>query len=192
MNDFGKFLFMPSLFLLCFTGLAQRSRSFPSTRDPKLPVLRGTEPIEIVGAVIAHDEHGGLGVGSVDDPSYVDFLIIRVKKVMKGAVSTKYVRADFLGGADNELPKSLIEGKQWRMRLEPGIQGRYRVCDWTIPPYPRPGDVQREFLFIPRLVPVGPAKNFPDINALRCYALERKNLQEIAPSDDESSRTNSR
>jgi len=180
MSGYWKFYLLPALFLSCSTGLAQSPKSTSTLRDPKLPVLKAAEPIEIIGTVIAHDKEGGVGFGLVDVDVYLDFLVIRVEKKLKGQIHGHYVRADFLGGSNGGkyLPKSLFDGTPWKIRLEPGWQSNYHECDWTIRPSPQPGSL--EMAFGPELVTVGGAKSFPDVNALQCYVLERKNLQEIS------------
>jgi len=167
------------LFLRCATCLAQHTTSTPLPRDPKLPVLKATEPIEILGTVIAHDRDGGFALGSVDSDEFIDVLVIRVEKQLKGKVQDGYVRADFSGGGGNRLPAPLFEGKQWTMKLEPARWGYRPACDWTIPPEPPVGDLLRDFHIGFRLEPVGGAKYIPDVNALQCYALERQALQEM-------------
>jgi hypothetical protein len=178
MIGFQKFFLTPALIVLCSTAIAQSSGPAPIPRDPKEPVLRATAPIEIIGTVVAHDERGGLTFGLVDVDTYLDCLVIRVEKILSGHISGNYVRADFTGGGSNNLPKSLFEGGRWIMKLNPSTSEFYHSCDWTIRPNPSSGDPARDFMWIWRLVPVGGAKNFPDVNSLYCYNLERKNLQE--------------
>ena len=178
MSGYWKFC-LPSLFLVCSTGLAQSPRSTTSLRDTKLPVLKANAPIEIVGTVIAHDRHGGVEFFAVDvDAGYLDVLVIRIRKRLKGHIRGHYVRADFQGYHNQSLPRALFDGTPWKMRLEPGWLGVGHECDWTIRPTPQPGSL--EMAFGPELVTVGGAKNFPDVNALQCYVLDRKNLQEIS------------
>jgi hypothetical protein len=162
------------------TCIAQGSGSVTPTRDPKLPVLRGSTPIKIIGTVVAHDQDGGIWLGAIDVDEYLDFLIIRVDRVLKGRVRGNYVRADFLGGGDNRLPRLLFEGKPWKLKLEPVAVKHYRTCDWTIPPSPPPNSL--EMAFGPHLVGVGGAGSFPDPNALYCYVMVGTNLEQIDAS----------
>ena len=158
-------------FMLCsLTGLAQ-SQGWPTpVRDPKLPVLRATAPVEIIGTVVAHDADGGMGIGLVDVYAYLDVLIIRVGKVLDGKPSGKYVRADFLGGADESLPKSLFDGKPWKIRLWAVPPNPYWTCAWTIRPNPPQNSL--EMSWWPRIVPVAGVKNFPDPNDMYCYVIK--------------------
>jgi len=170
--------FCASAFLICCSvGIAKAQRGSPPSRDPRLPVLRARSPIEIIGTVVARDQDGGEGFGLVDVDAYLDPLVIRVEKVIQGKVTGKYVRADFVGGGDNYLPKSLFEGKPRKMRLEPVwfSPDHYKECDWTIRPSPPPGSM--EIKIGPRLIAVGGASTFSDPNSLSCYAMKRQNIQ---------------
>jgi hypothetical protein len=122
-------------------------------------------------------------LGLVDVYTYLDFLVIRVEKVLTGTVSGNYVRADFLGGTYENLPKSLFDGKPWKMKLEPAAlqPNHYKTCDWTIRPNPPPDSLEPHWW--PRMVAVGGTKSFPDPNTLYCYAIKRDNVQEIAPNN---------
>jgi len=180
MNWCRKLFFIPVLVVLCSTGFAQQSVPNAGPRDSKEPVIRATSPIEIIGTVVAHDEKGGLAFGLVDVDAYLDCLVIRVEKIRSGRTSAKYVRADFLGGGDNNLPKSMFAGGRWIMNLEPATSDYFHTCDWTVPPNPPSGDLTRDFMWIWHLVPVGGAKSFPDVNALSCYRLDRDNLRETS------------
>jgi hypothetical protein len=120
------------LTLLGSSGFAQGSRPVTPNRDPRLPVLLGSTPIEIVGTVVAHDRDGGIWLEAIDVDEYLGFLIIRVDKVLDGRVQGNYVRADFYGGGENRLPKLLFDGKSWKIRLEPVAAKHYKTCDWTI------------------------------------------------------------
>jgi hypothetical protein len=182
MSGYWKFYFLPALFLCCWTGLAQSPRSTATLRDPKLPVLKAAEPIEIIGTVIAHDRDGGVGLPLVDVYAYLDVLVIRIERRLKGNVAGDYVRADFLGGDSGHLPDTLFDGKQWIMKLEPVQQNHWMTCDWTIRPEPPVGDLLRDFWMSPRLVQVGRAGYIPDINALQCYTIVGKNLLEFKPT----------
>jgi hypothetical protein len=174
-----RFFSLIVLVLSCTRGHAQNSGSTAAPRDPKKPVLKAKAPIEVIGRVIAHDADGGMSLGLVEG-GYLDVLVIRIEKVLKGHLSGKYVRADFLGGGSENLPSSLFEGNPWIMKLEPVKPHHFRTCDWTIPPIPPPGDLTREFKWVPQLTAVGAAKTYPDVNALHCYVLELKNLREIS------------
>src|ERR1700732_817440 len=168
------FLFMTALLLCCSIGLAQNPRSTPAPRDPKLPVLKAKTPVEIVGTVIAYGEWG---IASVDASTYLDVVVIRVEKKLAGHIRGHYIRADFMNGGTEDLPKSLFDGTPRKMRLKPGWESNYRECDWTIRPTPPPRSL--EMPFGPRMASVGGAKSFPDVNGLDCYVLEPKNIQEI-------------
>jgi hypothetical protein len=174
------FLLVPALVVLCSASFAQSSGRAPAPRDLKEPVLKATVPIEIIGTVVAHDERGGITFGLVDVDAYLDCLVIRVEKILSGHISGNYVRADFSGGGSNNLPKSLFDGGRWKMKLNPPTSEFFHACDYTIPPIPPVRDLARDFMWVWRLVPIGGANNFPDVNALYCYNLERKNLQEIS------------
>ena len=178
MNACRKCFLILALIALCSTTLAQSSGPSPVPRDPKEPVLKATAPIEIIGTVVAHDERGGVSLGLVDVDAYLDCLVIRVERILNGHISGNYVRADFSGGGNNKLPKSLFEGGRWTMKLNPATSEFFHACDWTVRPYPPSGDSARDFIWVWRLVPVGGAKTFPDVNSLYCYNLERKNLEE--------------
>lgn len=182
MNKPLESFFIFVLVLTGFSGFAQNSAPAPVVRDPKLPVLESKTSIDIIGTVIAHDDEGGFGFGMVDADAYIDTLIIRIEKVQKGEISWRYVRADFLGGGGNDLPKPLFQGTKWKMMLEPANLRTYLECKHTIAPSPRPDSL--EMKGGPRLVPVGGATSFPDPNALYCYVMKRENIQEIRTEKD--------
>jgi hypothetical protein len=177
-----KLFFIPTLVVLCSAGFAQKSAPNAVPRAPKGPVIRATAPIEIIGTVVAHDENGGLVFGLVDVDAYLDCLVIRVEKILTGHISGKYVRADFLGGGDNNLPKTMFAGGPGLMKLEPATSDYFHTCDWTVPLNPPSGDSTRDFRWTWHLVPVGGATSFPDVNALSCYRLERYSFQEASPN----------
>lgn len=178
LNKHSKFRFILSLTFLCSNGFAQAARSIPATRDPKLPVLRASEPVEIIGEVVAHDGDGGMGIASVDVYGYLDILVIHVDKGLSGKIPGAYIRADFLGGTNRSLPNSLFNGKPWRMKLNPVYAVHpYQTCTTTIRPNPPPNSEEPHWW--PRMIAVGGAKFFPDPNTLYCYVIERDNVQEI-------------
>jgi hypothetical protein len=163
-------------FILCsLTGLAQSQGSPTPSRDPKLPVLHATAPIEIMGTVVAHDADGGMGIGVVDVYAYLDVLIIRVEKVLDGKPSGKFVRADFLGGTNENLPKSLFDGKPWKIRLWSVPPNPYLTCAWTIRPNPPQNSLEPNWW--PRIVPVAGVKSFPDPNAMYCYVMTSDSIR---------------
>jgi hypothetical protein len=178
LNEASKFIFTLSLTFLCSNGFAQAAGSIPATRDPKLPVLRASEPVEIIGEVVAHDGDGGLGIALVDVYVYLDVLIIHIDKGLSGKIPGAYIRADFLGGTNKNLPHSLFDGKPWRMKLNPVYAAHpYQTCATTIRHNPPPNSEEPHSW--PRMIAVGGAKTFPDPNTLYCYVIERDNIQEI-------------
>jgi hypothetical protein len=167
-----------SMLLLSSAIFAQSSKA-NTYRDPRKPVLRGKEEIEIVGTVVAHDRDGGVAVGF--EGGYYDVLVVRIEKILKGNIVGHYVRADFSGWAvyetDPKMPTSfLYEGKPWRIKLHPP-DSRGQECAYTVAPPVRPGDLLSDFRFGAVLVPVGVAKSFPDVNAMHCYTFTLKDLQ---------------
>jgi hypothetical protein len=167
------------MLVFCSIALGQDSKPLDAKPDAKNGVLRGKGRIEIVGTVVAHDQENGWPLNF--EGGYIDTLVVRIEKGLKGRLSGHFVRADFLGwSGTNDLPKSLFMGRQWKMTLEPVPAGEHYSCAWTVRP-PGPGELTVGV----RVVPVGGATAFPDVNTLPCYVLKRKNVQEITLGDKE-------
>ena len=188
MNRHGNIFLLTALVLFCSPGFAQNSGSTSAQSDPKKPVRKATAPIEIIGTVIAHDGDEGLAWGYVDGALYLDSLVIRVEKKLKGQIIENYVRADFLGDGSTNLPESLFQGTQWKLKLEPVAPNHYRTCNQTIPPPPPSGSL--EMAFGPRMIAVGGASSFPDPNELVCYVIKRENIEEISKNSENQNTKN--
>jgi len=147
--------------------------------DANAPVLKGEEPVAIIGTVVAMTRDLWMGAGWS-----VHILLIRVDSVPDGKKTDRYVRADFLNHSvyDNseesiaydKLVTAFHEKGTWKIQLSPprGIP----EC-WKIPPPPTPGD----YLTYgnPVIQPVGGAMGYPNINTVPCYSFTPKDVQDI-------------
>jgi hypothetical protein len=95
------------------------SESAPEVRvqPPPAPKLF-SERVEIEGAVVAYQwtSHMIMGFEGI----YVDVMVVRVDKVVKGDKLPKYIRVDFWGNVDPklklQLPEELFKGSaRWKM-----------------------------------------------------------------------------
>ncbi len=163
---------------------AQESKLSASTTPTSRQVLKkGLEPVEIVGTIVAMSQEAV--IESLDGSANI--LIVRVEKVLKGKVQGHYVRADFADqtaapdpGRTQEKRReeySLHEGKVWKIHLRP--PSGTAECAWAIPSPPPPGE--ESGFEVPPMIPVGGAKEFPNINTLPCYAFGQKDIQEVIP-----------
>ena len=111
----------PSLLLLTLTliGTFAVSQSAPEVRVKPTPQPKlFSEPLEIEGAVVAYrwTTHMTMGFEGI----YVDVMVVRVDKVLKGDKPPKYIRVDFWGNVYPELklqlPEELFKGsRRWKM-----------------------------------------------------------------------------
>jgi len=159
------------------TGPATTVTSSSTEPDSTAQVAKAMNGIEIIGTVVAHSiNRVPLGF---EGPS-MDILVVKVDKKLEGNAHSSYIRADFWANAltqNTESWKSLYEGKPWRMRLTAPSTTTKTVCAMTVPPLPKPAEI--EPFIVPHMVPVAGAKGYPDVNSLVCFELTRDNLQEI-------------
>jgi hypothetical protein len=150
-----------------------------ASTDQRAPVLKGKEPVEITGTVVAMSREPWMF-------PYFSFhiLLLRVEKVLSRGKTERYVRAEFPSNyvyTDSKeakgfrlLASSLHERKTWKILLIPP-HGRWECL--RLPPPPTPGDLMSAYN--PVILPVGGASGYPDINTVPCYVFEEKDIQEI-------------
>jgi hypothetical protein len=115
----------PSLLSLILTLICtfSVSQSAPDVGvKPTPPPKLFSEPLEIEGTVVAYQwtTHRTMGFESI----YVDVMVVRLDKVLKGDKPPKYIRVDFWGNVSPELklqlPEELFNGStRWKMVVNP-------------------------------------------------------------------------
>jgi hypothetical protein len=154
-----------------------------ASTDATVPVLKGAEPVGIIGTVVAMTHDLWMGAGWS-----VHILLVRVDSVLDGKKTEHYVRADFLNHSvyDNseesiaydKLVTAFHEKGTWKIQLIPprGIP----EC-WKIPPPP----IQGDYLTYgnPVIQSVGGATGYPDINTVPCYSFTTKDVQKVQSAE---------
>ena len=156
--------------------------------DENGPVLKGKEPVQIIGTVVAVTREPWMG-----SHWSIHILLIRVDNVLDGKKTEPYVRADFLNHSiyDNskeslaydKLVKAFHEKGRWKIQLRPprGIP----EC-WRVPPPPKPGDLMT--YGNPDIGAVAGATGYPNVNSVPCYAATPADVQEIGSPDADQKR----
>ena len=111
------------LLILILTCTFAVSQSAPEVRVKSTPLPKlFSEPLEIEGTVVAYQwtTHRTMGFEGI----YVDVMVVRVDKVLKGDKLPKYIRVDFWGNVYPELklqlPEELFNGStRWKMVVNP-------------------------------------------------------------------------
>lgn len=149
------------------------------------PILKGKEPAQVVGVVLA------MSRGPTRIPYYsAEILLLRVDKVLSGKDPGHYVRVDLPDRSRftdteearnyRELVKSLFDQKTWRIRLR--APSGVSECAWKIPAPPSPGE--QDGFGVPIMLAVGGASGYPDINSEPCFVSEQADIeQELPPKE---------
>src|SRR5579871_5040200 len=140
-----------------------------SSSDATVPVLKGADPVAIIGTVVAMTHEPWWGAGRK-----LHILLIRVDRVLDGKKTENFVRADFIEHSIyDDSPESLAYEKlvsafhekgTWKIHLHPPAY--VNEC-FRIPPPPVPGDLLT--YGNPVIQPVGGATGNPNIDAVPCY-----------------------
>ncbi|MGH9681281.1 MAG: hypothetical protein ACRD4Y_15145 [Candidatus Acidiferrales bacterium] len=164
-------------FVVCL--LASSSLSVGAQQARKGQVYRATKPVTVIGNVVAMTREAWMGL----DWS-LNILLIRVDSIADGKSVPHYVRADFPDHStyDNseeansyrKLVIALRQGGKWKFRLRPPDGAP--EC-WTVPAPPKTGDYSS--YGNPEIESVGGARGYPDLNAVRCYALGIADVEEV-------------
>jgi hypothetical protein len=150
-----------------------------ASTDATGPVLKGAEPVGIIGNVVAMTRDLWMGAGWS-----VHILLIRVDSVLDGKKTERYVRADFLNHSvyDNseesiaydKFVTAFHDKGTWRIQLHPP---RGAPECWKVPPPPIQGDLMSRGN--PDIQPVGGATGYPSINTVPCYSFTTKDVQQV-------------
>jgi hypothetical protein len=147
--------------------------------DENAPVLKGKEPVQIIGTVVAMTREPWMGLHWS-----IHILLVQVDNVLDGEKTEPYVRADFLNHSiyDNSeeslaydrFVKAFHEKGRWKIQLRPphGIP----EC-WRVPPPPKPEDLMTHGN--PDIRAVAGATGYPNVNSVPCYAATPTDVQEI-------------
>jgi hypothetical protein len=165
---------------LCVANQNLAGAGQDATAKDSASVSRGSEPIQMIGTVVAMSQHRWENVGYS-----FHVLLFRIDKILGGKESARFVRADFPAAyiftnseearVYSHLESSLREPKIWKVHLRP-THGSV-LCAWRIPAPPRTDDLA--MAGTPIIVSVGGASGYPDINTVPCYVFDQGDIQEI-------------